>query len=76
MSHVYWRYFNKLYTDTLDMTYPRKTNTRHQKTLDITSAGHINAIDVSVFWKYSDTLDREILDATNLRQTNTRQDKP
>ena len=27
------------------MTYPRKTNTRHQKTLDMTSAGHINAID-------------------------------
>ena len=56
------------------MTYPRKMNTRNQNTLDITSAGYINAIDVSVFWKYSDSLDREILDATNLRQTNTRQE--
>ena len=27
------------------MTYPKKTNTRHQKTLDMKSAGHINAID-------------------------------
>ena len=65
-----------LHRPTLDMTYPRTMNTRHQKTLDITSAGHINAIDVSVFWKYSDSLDRKILDATNLRQTNTRQDEP
>ena len=32
-------------TQTIVMTYPRKTNTRHQKTLDMKSAGHINAID-------------------------------
>ena len=29
-----------LHRKTLDMTYPRKTNTRHQKTLDKTNLRH------------------------------------